>query len=130
MMGERAFEANDTSSNIIGHARPLRSGSEAQELCVHNKRQSARSGPARQSGRSPRACRAINDLPNGSLSRGTFGEISAKLSSLPEADLIWVSALLDVALRMREHSTAKSKRPVGRIVAKPTRPAAVAKKKN
>jgi transcriptional regulator with XRE-family HTH domain len=37
-----------------------------------------------------------SDIPNGSLSRGAFGEISAKLSSLPESELIWISALLDV----------------------------------
>jgi transcriptional regulator with XRE-family HTH domain len=40
-----------------------------------------------------------SDLPNGSMNQGAFGEISAKLSSLPESDLVWISALLDVALR-------------------------------
>jgi hypothetical protein len=43
-----------------------------------------------------------SNLPSGSLSRGAFGEISAH-SSLPEPDLVWVSALLDIALRRREH---------------------------
>jgi hypothetical protein len=38
-----------------------------------------------------------SDLPKGSMKRGAFGEISAKLSSLPETDLVWISALLDVA---------------------------------
>ena len=72
-----------------------------------------------------------SNIPAGSMNRGAFGEISAKLSPLPETDLIWISALLDVALlRGREPSVAKSKRPVGRIGAKPTRSAVAAKKKN
>jgi hypothetical protein len=72
-----------------------------------------------------------SDLPSGAMNRGAFGEISAKLSSLPESDLVWISALLDVALlRGREQSIARSKRQVGRIVAKPTRSAVIAKKKN
>jgi hypothetical protein len=72
-----------------------------------------------------------SDLPSGSMNRGAFGEISAKLSPLPESDLIWISALLDVVLlRGREQSMAKLKRPVGRFVAKPTRSAVSAKKKN
>jgi transcriptional regulator with XRE-family HTH domain len=71
-----------------------------------------------------------SDLPSGAMNRGAFGEISAKLSPLPEPDLIWISALLDVALlRGREPSVPKSKRPVGRIGAKPTSTAALAKKK-
>jgi transcriptional regulator with XRE-family HTH domain len=72
-----------------------------------------------------------SDLPKGSMNRGAFGEISAKLSSLPETDLVWISALLDVALlRGQEQSTTKPKRAVGRIVAKPTRSVVAAKKKN
>jgi transcriptional regulator with XRE-family HTH domain len=72
-----------------------------------------------------------SDLPSGSMNRGAFGEISAKLSSLPESDLVWISALLDVALlRGRDPSILKLKRPVGRVAAKPIRPAVVAKKKN
>jgi transcriptional regulator with XRE-family HTH domain len=71
-----------------------------------------------------------SNIPSGSMGQGAFGEISAKLSSLPEPDLVWISALLDVALRRREPKTAKPKRPNGRIVAKPTRPAAMAKKGN
>jgi transcriptional regulator with XRE-family HTH domain len=31
-------------------------------------------------------------IPAGSMNRGAFGEISAKLSSLPEPDLLWISA--------------------------------------
>ena len=46
-----------------------------------------------------------NAIPSGAMNRGAFGEISAKLSSLPESDLIWVSSLVDVALaRVRELS--------------------------
>jgi transcriptional regulator with XRE-family HTH domain len=72
-----------------------------------------------------------SELPKGSMNRRAFGEISAKLSSLPESDLVWISALLDVALlRGREPSTAKSNRSAGRIVAKPTKSAVAAKKKN
>jgi transcriptional regulator with XRE-family HTH domain len=72
-----------------------------------------------------------SDLPKGSMNRGAFGEISSKLSSLPESDLVWISALLDVALRRgQEQSRAKSKRQVGRIVGRPTRTAVAAKKKN
>ena len=72
-----------------------------------------------------------SDLPKGSMNRGAFGEISAKLAPLPESDLVWISALLDVALlRGREQSIPKLKRPVGRVVAKPVRPAVAAKKKN
>lgn len=71
-----------------------------------------------------------SNLPSGSLARGAFGEISAKLASLSEPDLVWVSALLDVALRRRDHSAARSKRPVGRVVVKAIRPAALVKKKN
>jgi hypothetical protein len=41
---------------------------------------------------------STSDLPTGSMSRGAFGEITAELSSLPEADLAWISALIDVAL--------------------------------
>jgi hypothetical protein len=76
------------------------------------------------------ACGTSN-IPAGSMNRGAFGEISAKLAPLPEPDLIWISALLDVALlRGREPSVAKSKRPFGRIGAKLTRSAVAAKKKN
>lgn len=39
-----------------------------------------------------------SDLPSGAMNRGAFGEISAKLTSLPEADLAWINALIDVAL--------------------------------
>jgi transcriptional regulator with XRE-family HTH domain len=39
-----------------------------------------------------------NDIPAGSMRSGAFGEISAKLANLPEADLVWVNALLDIAL--------------------------------
>ncbi len=72
-----------------------------------------------------------SDIRNGSMSRGAFGEISEKLSSLPESDLVWISALLDVALqRGQEQSTARSKRPAARTAAKQTRPAVVARNKN
>jgi hypothetical protein len=72
-----------------------------------------------------------SDLPTGSMNRGAFGEISAKLSPLPESDLVWISALLDVALlRGRDQSIAKSKRQIGRMVASPTRYAVKAKRKN
>jgi transcriptional regulator with XRE-family HTH domain len=72
-----------------------------------------------------------SDLPNGSMNQGAFGEISAKLSSLPESDLVWISALLDVALhRGEKQAVAKSKRPVGRMVARPVPSAVAAKKKN
>ena len=72
-----------------------------------------------------------SELPKGSMNRGAFGEISAKLSTLPEPDLVWISALLDVALlRGREPSTAKSTRSAGRIVAKPTKSALTTKKRN
>ena len=72
-----------------------------------------------------------SELPNGSMNRGAFGEISAKLSSLPESDLVWISALLDVALpRGHDQSIARSKRQAGRVVAKPTKSAVTAKKKN
>jgi transcriptional regulator with XRE-family HTH domain len=61
-----------------------------------------------------------SDLPKGSMNRGAFGEISTKLSSLSESDLVWISALLDVALlRGHDQSIARSKR----------RPYALAKKK-
>jgi transcriptional regulator with XRE-family HTH domain len=71
-----------------------------------------------------------SDLPTGSMNRGAFGEISAKLAPLPESDLVWISALLDVALlRGREQSIPKSKRPVGRVVAKPIQPAIAGRKK-
>jgi transcriptional regulator with XRE-family HTH domain len=72
-----------------------------------------------------------SDLPKGSMNRGAFGEISAKLLPLPESDLLWISALLDVLLlRGREQPAAKSKRQVGKIVTKPTRSAVIAKNKN
>jgi hypothetical protein len=72
-----------------------------------------------------------SELPKGSMNRGAFGEISAKLSSLPQPDLVSISALLDVALRRgQEQSTAKSNRSAGRTVAKPTKSAVAAKKKN
>jgi transcriptional regulator with XRE-family HTH domain len=72
-----------------------------------------------------------SELPKGSMNRGAFGEISAKLSSLPESDLVWISALLDVALlRGHDQSIARSKRQAGRVVAKPTKSAVTAKKKN
>jgi transcriptional regulator with XRE-family HTH domain len=72
-----------------------------------------------------------SDIPAGSMNRGAFGEISAKLAPLPESDLVWISTLLDVALlRGRQQSIPKRKRPVGRVVAKPVRPAIAAKKKN
>jgi transcriptional regulator with XRE-family HTH domain len=71
-----------------------------------------------------------SDLPNGTMNRGAFGEISAKLSSLPEPDLVWISAVLDVVLVQGREQSTKSKRPVGRIVAKPTKLPVAAKKKN
>jgi transcriptional regulator with XRE-family HTH domain len=70
-----------------------------------------------------------SDLPKGSMNRGAFGEISAKLSSLPESDLAWVSALLDVALHRGQQPLAKSKRPVRRLAGRPTRTAVPAKTK-
>jgi transcriptional regulator with XRE-family HTH domain len=72
-----------------------------------------------------------SELPKGAMNRGAFGEISAKLAPLPESDLLWISALLDVALlRGQERPTAKSKRQVGKIVTKPTRSAVTSQKKN
>jgi hypothetical protein len=32
-------------------------------------------------------------IPAGSMNRGAFGEISAKLAPHPESDLLWISAL-------------------------------------
>jgi hypothetical protein len=63
------------------------------------------------------------------MNRGAFGEISAKLSSLPETDLVWISALLDVAL-LRGGHRQQITRSAGRVVAKPTKSAVAAKKKN
>jgi hypothetical protein len=71
-----------------------------------------------------------SNLPTGLMSRGAFGEISAKLSSLPESDLKWISALLEVVLGPGREPSAKSKRPVERTLAKPTKPTATAKKKS
>jgi hypothetical protein len=72
-----------------------------------------------------------SDLPSGAMNRGAFGEITAKLSTLPESDLVWISALIDVALgRGRDQSVTKSKRPVGRIAAKQTKSAIATKKKS
>jgi hypothetical protein len=72
-----------------------------------------------------------SELPKGSMNRGAFGEISAKLSSLSETDLVWISSLLDVVLRRGSgQPTAKSTRSAGRIVGKPTKSAVAAKKKN
>jgi transcriptional regulator with XRE-family HTH domain len=42
-----------------------------------------------------------SDLPSGSMRRGAYGEIAAKLSSLPESDLVWISDLLDLVLSYR-----------------------------
>lgn len=71
-----------------------------------------------------------SNIPTGSLGRGAFGEITAKLSSLPESDLVWISALLDVALARGREQSVKPKRPVGRIVPKPTKLSVAGKKKN
>jgi hypothetical protein len=54
-----------------------------------------------------------SELPNGSMNRGPFGQISAKLSSLPESDLIWISALLDDALLRGQAIDGKIKTPNG-----------------
>jgi transcriptional regulator with XRE-family HTH domain len=71
-----------------------------------------------------------SELPKGSMTRGAFGEISAKLSSLPETDLVWISSLLDVVLRRGPgQPAAKSKRPTGRTVARPTKTTVAAQKK-
>lgn len=48
-----------------------------------------------------------SNLPNGAMNQGAFGEISAKLSSLPEVDLVWLSALIDVALQHGESPSAR-----------------------
>jgi transcriptional regulator with XRE-family HTH domain len=71
-----------------------------------------------------------SNIPAGSMSQGAFGEISAKLSPLSESDLVWISALLDVVLARGRGQTAWSKRPAGRVLAKPTKPVAAAKKKH
>jgi hypothetical protein len=63
------------------------------------------------------------------MSRGAFGQISTKLSALPETDLIWISELLDVALLRGQQPLAKSKRPVRRLLGKPTGATVPAKKK-
>lgn len=42
-----------------------------------------------------------SDLPSGSLRRGAYGEIAATLTSLDEADLIWVRSILEAALSSR-----------------------------
>ena len=60
-----------------------------------------------------------SDLPSGSLNRGALGEISARLSLLPEPDLQWISALIDVALlRGKELPSAKSNRTVRKPLVK------------
>jgi transcriptional regulator with XRE-family HTH domain len=69
-------------------------------------------------------------LPAGSLSQGAFGEISAKLSRLPETELVWVNALLEVALRRGNHLTTRPKDLVSKVGAKSIRPTATIKKKN
>jgi transcriptional regulator with XRE-family HTH domain len=71
-----------------------------------------------------------SNLLTGSMSKGAFGEISAKLSTLPESELVWISALLDVALhRGEDQSTARPKRPATRTGGKPARLSASTKKK-
>ena len=42
-----------------------------------------------------------SDLPTGSIRRGTYGEISAVLVQLDEAELAWVKSILDAALSSR-----------------------------
>jgi hypothetical protein len=69
-----------------------------------------------------------SELPKGSMNRGAFGEISAKLSPLPETDLIWISALLDVVAPGTGAVDGKTNRSAGRNVAKPTKFAVAAKK--
>lgn len=39
-----------------------------------------------------------NQIPTGVMGSGAFGKISSRLATLPEADLVWVDRLLDVAL--------------------------------
>lgn len=71
-----------------------------------------------------------SSLPTGPMSQGVFGEISGRLASLPKSDLVWISTLLDAVLARGLEQPARSKRPVGRVVAKPTKPPAGAKKQN
>lgn len=39
-----------------------------------------------------------NEIPSGSIRRGSFGEVSAKLAALSENDLVWINDLIDTAL--------------------------------
>lgn len=50
------------------------------------------------------------EIPTGAIARGAFSAVSMKLAELPEAELSWISDLIDVALK-RIGSDA----PVGRI---------------
>ena len=70
-----------------------------------------------------------SNIPAGSMSQGAFGEISAKLSSLPEEDLAWISALLDVALqRGQQPLLGKSRRLSRRSLMKATNVASLPRK--
>ena len=62
-----------------------------------------------------------SDLPTGTMSRGVYGQISAALSQLDDADLVWVKTILDAALSTRKtinpgmassNKLAKSQRPL------------------
>ncbi|TKT71424.1 helix-turn-helix domain-containing protein [Afipia massiliensis] len=69
-----------------------------------------------------------SDLPTGSMSRGAYGQISAALAQLDEADLIWVKSILDAALssRGKKASSSPGAAPVGRS----TKPLSSSKKAN
>jgi transcriptional regulator with XRE-family HTH domain len=54
-----------------------------------------------------------SNLPGGAMNRGAFGEISGKLTSLSEPDLIWIGALIDVAL-LRGKEMPSARRPLKR----------------
>ncbi|MGM4889910.1 helix-turn-helix domain-containing protein [Tardiphaga sp. 11_C7_N12_6] len=57
-------------------------------------------------------------VPDGVMASGKFGEISSKLASLSEADLVWIGNLLDVALAGPKMATAPKPE---RSIAKPTK---------
>jgi hypothetical protein len=59
-----------------------------------------------------------SNLPTGSMSQGAFGEISAKLSPLPESDLVWIKVLLDVAFLRGAGAIDSKIKASGRIVAR------------
>jgi transcriptional regulator with XRE-family HTH domain len=58
------------------------------------------------------------EIPTGAISRGAFSAVSMKLSDLSEAELSWISDLIDVALRRKIPEAVAG---VERSAPKPTR---------